>query len=606
MIYANFLFFIIAIAVFALAPALGNPNIAYPFNIYGLILSFLGFWQFNRIRFSKLRVALDNESIGLYEAKKRFMEMITRHSAFAVGLFALEVYLFDLKKLLLQFPGIGNLEFFINSTGVIVFLLHLVVVWYWAYLTMGDVLSVGKSAQDYIWGNIKFNLAIVVPWLIFMGVSDIFDMNRVPLLLQVGILGVFMVVMAILAPVIVVRLWDCQPLPDSEFKREIEAYCLSQGVKFKGIMSWNALNRSLVTAGVIGLIYPYRYLMITPELMRMLNKDELMAVVSHEVGHVKNKHLLYYLMFFLGFLAVGVSSDLWINTFLNSPTGLIFALSTNATIQSIIQVFITLTMFVLYFRFVFGFYIRNFERQADVYCFQSGIDSTHMVNSFKKLGVQMGDDGKKPNWHHYNISQRIAFIEKCQQSPHHINAHNKRVRRSITGFIAAIVIFSVVTLYPIGFSTSEQINYSNWEKAIHNRIQNEPDNFRWYTMMGMISYQLEKWTQVKSSYETSLKLNDRQPGVLNNLAWFYLKCPEETFLDQKRALKLAEQAIRLDQSPHIFDTLAEAYFQNSKFKEAYLAAKQAFANANENFQYYKDQLNKMTKYYQKFKSTIKI
>jgi Zn-dependent protease with chaperone function len=606
MIYANFLFFIIAIAVYALAPTVGNPNIAYPFNIYGLFLSFLGFWQYNRFRFTTLRARLDDDQITIYNAKRLYMQLISRNIAIGLGLFILGVYLFDLKKLLTQIPVLGNLEIFSNSIGVLVFLCHLMAVWYWAFQSMGDVLSIGKSYQSYIWSNIKFNLAIVVPWLIFMAASDLFQLEQIPLLAQVGILAIFMVLMAILAPLIVVRLWDCHPLPDSELKEEIEAYCQSQGVKFKGIMSWNALNRSLVTAGVIGLIYPYRYLMITPELMRILDKDELMAVVSHEVGHVKNRHLLYYLLFFLGFLVVGVSSDLWINSFLNSPVGLTYILSTNATIQSIVQVIVTLSMFVLYFRFVFGFYIRNFERQADIYCFQSGIDPSHMVTSFMKLGVQMGDDGKKPNWHHYNISQRIEFIKKCQESPGYISRHNKRVRRSISGFIAAMIIFSVVTLYPIGFSTSQEINYNHWEKALHNRIQAEPDEFRWYTMLGMVSYQLEKWAQVKDAYETSIKLNNRQPGVLNNLAWFYLKCPEEPLLDPKRALKLAEQAIRMEQSPHIFDTLAEAYFQNSKFKEAYLAAKKALATANENFQYYKDQLDKMTKYYRKLDSTIEI
>jgi len=72
-------------------------------------------------------------------------------------------------------------------------------------------------------------------------------------------------------------------------------------------MSWNALNGGLVTAGVLGLVTRFRYLLITPELIKLLDKDELMGVVSHEIGHVKKHHLRYYLVFFLGFILIGLS-----------------------------------------------------------------------------------------------------------------------------------------------------------------------------------------------------------------------------------------------------------------------------------------------------------
>jgi hypothetical protein len=46
---------------------------------------------------------------------------------------------------------------------------------------------------------------------------------------------------------------------------------------------------------------------------------------------------------------------------------------------------------------------------------------------------------------------------------------------------------------------------------------------------------------------------------------------------------------------HIFDTLAEAYYQNRMFPQAYEAAKLALAIAAENHTYYKEQLEKMKK-----------
>jgi Zn-dependent protease with chaperone function len=606
MIYTNFLFFIVAIIAYVLAP-LGVPNkISYPFNLYGIFLLFLGFWHFNKVKFLKLREALEKEEISIEKAKKYYLSTVNKHLAGAVVLFVLEIFLFDLKKLLVQAPGAGQYEVFSNAVAILVFILHLAVVWYWAFQAVGEVLSIGKSAVDYILGNVKFNIVIAVPWLLLMAAHDMLNIEAVPIVLQIAIMIVFMVGIAIIAPLLVVRLWDCEPLEDSELKREIAAYCQSRGVKFKEIMSWNALHRSLVTAGVMGLVYPFRYLLITPELLRVLNKDELLAVVSHEVGHVKKKHLYYYLLFFIGFLFVGMGSDMWLNSLLTTPAGLAWYQSLSPTSWSFIKIFFTLFLFVVYFRFIFGYFVRNFERQADVYCFESGVNPDHMVSSFEKLARHLGDDGNKSNWHHYNIPQRIEFIRKSQESREHIVNHNRRIKRSVMSFIAILVIFAVSTISPYGLKTLGEIELGSAENALQQRILQEPNNPRWYTMLGAVSFELKKWEQTRSAYERTLELEYRQPGVLNNLAWFYLKCPDEEFLDRRRALELARDAIRLQQAPHIFDTLAEAYFQNSMYKEAYAAAKRALATAEENFKYYRDQLQKMRKYYTRFKSTIKI
>ena len=39
-------------------------------------------------------------------------------------------------------------------------------------------------------------------------------------------------------------------------------------------------------------------------LMEILSVDELKAVVAHEMGHAKYRHLLFYILFILGFMAL--------------------------------------------------------------------------------------------------------------------------------------------------------------------------------------------------------------------------------------------------------------------------------------------------------------
>ncbi|NIO82496.1 MAG: M48 family metalloprotease [Candidatus Aminicenantes bacterium] len=606
MIIANFIFFFIAILIFAMAPVSTAREFSPALSLYGIIIFLLGFWHYNRYKFMKLRAIVKSETISMNEAKKSFFNTINFHTIIAIFLFAAEIYVFDLKKLLVQIPDLGGITSFLNAAGLAVFILHLTFIWYWVYKAVGDTIAIGKSPGDYVRSNIKFNLVIVIPWLSLLLIHD-FLVMLIPSLMEklegsflfnTGYFGSFIVIFLIVAPAFITRLWDCKPLEDTEIKKTIAAYCRSQGVKFKDIMSWNALNGTLVTAGVIGLVSPFRYLMITPELMNLLDKDEIMGVVSHEVGHVKKRHLLFYLLFFLGFFVLVTGLFGWINIL----SYFILPIETvNSETVGYIFIFILLIFLVIYIRFVFGYFMRNFERQADTYCFASGVDPNHLVTSFMKLRVHVGDDGKKPNWHHYNISQRIDFLRKCKDNPGEITRHATKLKRSLRVFLTSMIIITAVSFY-----TPPNLLYQAWEKVFQHRIEQEPDNPRLYAGLGQMSYQFEKWEESKNAYEKSLKLEYQQPEVLNNLAWLYLKCPDETLLNPKRALILAEDAAELSQPPHILDTLAEAYFQNSMYKQAFLASQKALLKANDNISYYKKQLKKMLKYYKKFKTLVTI
>jgi Zn-dependent protease with chaperone function len=592
--------------MFAMAPVSTAREFSPALSFLWTLIFLLGFWHYNRYKFMKLRANVKNETVTISEAKKSFFNTINFHIIIAICLFAAEIYRFDLKKLLVQIPDLGGLGSFLNAAGLAVFILHLTFIWYWAYKAVGDTISIGKSPGDYVRSNIKFNLVIVIPWLSFLLIHDLLVMLIPSLMEQLegsflfhsGYFGSFIVIFLIFAPAFITRLWDCKPLEDTEIKDTIVAYCRSQGVKFKDIMSWNALNGTLVTAGVIGLVSPFRYLMIAPELMNLLDKDEILGVVSHEVGHVKKRHLLYYLLFFLGFFVLVTGLIGWINilSYFILPMDIV-----NSETFGYIFMFIPLVFLIIYFRFVFGYFMRNFERQADTYCFASGVDPNHLVTSFMKLGVHVGDDGKKPNWHHYNISQRIDFIRKCQDNPGEITGHATKVKRSLKVFLASMVVITAVSFY-----TPQNLFYHAVEKAFQHRIEQEPDNPRLYAGLGEVSYQMEKWEESKNAYEKSLKLEYQQPSVLNNLAWLYLKCPDDTLLNPKRALILAEDAAELSQPPHILDTLAEAYFQNSMYKQALRASQKALLKANDNISYYKKQLKKMLKYYKKFKTLVTI
>lgn len=615
MIYSNFLFFIVAIILYSSAPEVPSPLFSPLEQLIWMALILFFFWQLNRHHFGRLRRNHEDGLVDLSGTKREYQRLISLYTLVSILLFAIELFLFNIKSALASVPILGRSEIFMNLLGLGVFLLHLVVVWYWASHFFGDILGVSRTPSRHIWGNIKFNLVIVIPWLFLSLIIDILNLAPFPFmrdlmnsaLAQVVFVALLLLVIAVLAPVLIARLWDCRPLGESDLKKKIVGFCDSQGVRFKKILSWNALNRGLVTAGVVGLLKPFRYLLITPGLIRLLDPDEIVAVVSHEVGHVKRKHLLSYFGFFIGFMVlIFALLDRLLNLFLNTGLGFSLVVSPggelNLSVLSFLRIFLSILIFVLYFRFVFGYFMRNFEREADLYCFQSGVNPDHLISSFLKLGHRIGDDGKRANWHHYNISQRIDFLKRSQENPDLIGHHRRKVKRSLALFFAGLLVFSALSFNPL----ASRMDSSLVVGVIQKLVRENPEDPRFHSYLAMLYYQQEKWNQAKKAYETAIELNPRQPDALNNLAWLLLKCPDPELRDEKKALDLAEQAFRLRKAPHILDTLAEAYLANSQYKKAVIAARGALELAKENLSYYRNQLKKMTRAYKTFGNSIAI
>jgi tetratricopeptide (TPR) repeat protein len=100
---------------------------------------------------------------------------------------------------------------------------------------------------------------------------------------------------------------------------------------------------------------------------------------------------------------------------------------------------------------------------------------------------------------------------------------------------------------------------------------------------------------VIDAYEKALEIRLEDSHVLNNLAWFYATCEIESLRDPKRALQLSRLAVGLEQSSHIYDTLAESYFVNGMFLEAAEAGERALKLSKDNRSYYKKQIEKFRK-----------
>lgn len=98
-----------------------------------------------------------------------------------------------------------------------------------------------------------------------------------------------------------------------------------------------------------------------------------------------------------------------------------------------------------------------------------------------------------------------------------------------------------------------------------------------------------------ADYDAALKVDAKDSGVLNNLAWLLATAPDEKLRDGKRAMELAKEAARVTdfKQAHILSTLAASYAETGDFDNAVVWSKKAvdLAEKSEDNKEIREQLN---------------
>ena len=406
----------------------------------------------------------------------------------------------------------------------------------------------------------------------------------------------FLFVVAIIGPVMIQKFWRCKPLPSGEHRKRIENLCKKAGLAYADILYWPIFGGKMITAGVMGLIKKFRYILVTPSLLRLLEPEEIDAVIAHEIGHVKRKHLVFYLLFFVGYMLLSyVTFDIILFGIIYAEPVYWFINKTGfdqTTIFSGLFSLVIIIVFLIYFRFIFGFYMRNFERQADIYVYSLFDSAKPLISTLNKIVTTSGQSADRPNWHHFSIKERIDYLQKCESNTRWISRHNRKVNKSIGIYLAGMLLVGLIG-YQLNLGViGEKLNQNFLEKVIARELKKSPENPNLYRVLGDIYYNRKDYEGVRYAYEKAIEIRLDDSHVLNNLAWFYATCEIASLRNPERALQLSRLAVNLEQSSHIYDTLAESYFVNGRNEEAIAAGERALELAKDNRSYYKEQIKK--------------
>ncbi len=614
----NFLYFIVVLLIYSvyvtIQPSIeSEPGIFETIALFGCLLVI--FTGFNWFYFRRLEKRIIQEEAVHSDCKPNlkpslkidhtFNTAVTRQSVMAVVLFAINIYGLNLPYFfsnVLIFNIIPTLQalFFIA-----VFVFYLSIVWGCAYGCQQKLYKTGMSRRSYILSNISISIPILIPWFFLSGIADLvdalpFEFPKRFLATTEGEIIYLLVILftiAVFGPAMIQKFWRCKPLETGIFRSRIEDFCRKADMEYANILLWPIYGGNIITAGVMGLVKKFRYILVTSALLRVLEPGEVDAVIAHEIGHVKKKHLLLYMFFMVGFIPLTFIPYNLSNViaFYSEPVILFFSSNMNyGAVSSVIWGLLMVIFFVLYFRYVFGYFMRNFERQADIYVYRLLDDAQPLISTFKKIALFSGQAPDRKNWHHFSISERMEYLNKCEADKKWITRQDQKIKKSIALYIACMLLVGWAGYSLSSSETGKALNREIYQKIVLSEIEKDPDNVKLYHVLGDIYYERKDYAGTIHAYRRALSLEPESPEILNNLAWLYATCANESFRDYGKALDFARKASELDIAPHILDTLAESFYVNGKYKEAIQAGQLALEQVKENRGYYKEQLEKFT------------
>jgi Zn-dependent protease with chaperone function len=600
--YNQLIYFIIVLLLFSVQRQTGKPSAA-PWSDALYIAALFGFFVFYcRRTFEKLLKAADRgiPFSALIRAHYRSQALL---AVTAIGFLAVYLYAFNLGAYLSVIPGYDKFMTISGIAGLVIFLVHLAVIWFWSQPIYQIVFGVKVSRAHFIKGQLSFTSVILIPWFLISTVTDLLQFIKTPSFMttdfgQILLIAFTLIGFVLFGPWLIIRMWGCKPLPQDNVKAELERFCNDHDFRTGGLLLWSVFGTEMLTAGVVGILPGLRYILITSGLLKTLDIAELKAVVAHEMGHVRKKHLLLFVLLLILFILL---------TYDLSDTLTLLALSNRTifnwyaapgdfatSLVSMLSALPVIVLMILYFRFIFGYFLRNSERQADLYAMELVGDPQPLISSLEKIAFHSGRIEDLPSWHHYSIRQRIEFLAEAFKNRKLIRRHNRKLYGSALIFVAAISGLLFVNWRANEAGLTSDLRSEVQLRILERGISKEPGNVEYLAAYGGLLYEKGKYSEAESVLRAALMHDPENASVLNNLAWLYATGPS-TFRNPQDALNLALKAVALSPAPDILDTLAEAYYINGRYADALSAINEAISEGGPQQSYFLKQKERFEK-----------
>jgi STE24 endopeptidase len=194
----------------------------------------------------------------------------------------------------------------------------------------------------------------------------------------------FTVVMQFLAPVVIMPLFNrFTPLEEGELKQAITEYAKAQQFSIQGIYTMDGSKRSNRVNAFFTGFGRFRRIVFYDTLIDKLTTDELVAILAHEMGHFKKKHILK--MMIAASLQTGLMFYILSLFMENAGLFAAFGMEHLSIYASLVFFGFLYTPISLLLGIIGNMFSRKYEYQADAYAVNTTGLGQEMIDGLKKL-----------------------------------------------------------------------------------------------------------------------------------------------------------------------------------------------------------------------------
>ncbi|MBL7134170.1 MAG: M48 family metalloprotease [Phycisphaerae bacterium] len=304
------------------------------------------------------------------------------------------------------------------------------------------------TLSQYLAYNIRHQLLfIVVPVGLIVLLTDALHLYGRSIMPQ-GLAGAYVLLgmgaaaavgVFLIAPAIIVRVWQTRSLPDGPVRRGLQQMARRMGFGFRDIRLWLS-GGVIANAAVMGLWGPLRYILISDALVDSMDQESIEAVFAHEAGHVISHHLPYMAAFAIStavlcgavgnLLAMAAPWAQWAG-----PTAWVALLATA-------------------WAGGFGWISRRFERQSDVIAAWAGDyredgriepeSAAVFARALQQVAMLNGMPTTQRNWRHGSIAGRVGYLRRLVVVGGTRREIDRVVRRIKIGLLCALACAAII------------------------------------------------------------------------------------------------------------------------------------------------------------------
>ena len=214
---------------------------------------------------------------------------------------------------------------------------------------------------------------------------------------------------------VIVPLFNKQTkLEDGELKSEIEKYSKKVGFNLSNIFVIDGSKRSTKANAYFSGFGKQKRVTLFDNLINKLNKEQIVAVIAHEIGHYKKNHIIFNLLFSI--IQTGIMLYI-LSLLIYMP---IFSEALNIENHSFHIALVTFS--ILYTpiseisSIIFNLFSRKFEYEADEYADKS-FDGKYLIQALKVLtkdSLSNLTPHPKYVWWHYSHPTLLERINQLQ------------------------------------------------------------------------------------------------------------------------------------------------------------------------------------------------